>query len=431
MDFEKKERTALLDALESAITTPDTLQEFVWRQLGTTLHKITGPAVLSVMIIQTVEWANASTKMEDLLQGAIEMFPDNLAVTRDLPPLLDKVRRRPQQEATQASIRQLRNIQDLPALLNNLNDLVKALQQMLPTTDPDATRVVLEAGKRAIKRMTEQEQIPSLTEEEQTGLETIVLAAGRPALLVQNGDFSQPPGPWRILEKHRATIRRAIAATGRIEMLHGPHPWIGTGFLVGPTVVAVPDYMASMFGEEDGNRWKLQSTLGVQIDFLQEYGSAAKADHAMIGIIGVDANLGVAFLEVDSRGHLPPPLTLAADKSVGPERNVYLVGYPSRDSRRPDEFMRGVLENISDVKRLCPGKILKASSQKNRQQKQSMLAHDCTSSGGMGGAPLVDLETGNAIGLHYAARYLEAGYAQQLSLLHGTRLSLDANMTFA
>jgi endonuclease G len=302
---------------------------------------------------------------------------------------------------------------------------------MVPTADPDASRLALEAGKRAVKKIAQGRKIPELTDDEKSGIEAIVLAAGRPALLVQNSDFLQPPGPWGILESHRATIHHVIGATARIETPKGPHPWIGTGFLVGPTVVAVPDYMVSMLGHQQGKRWKLENTFGLRIDFLQEFGSAATADHAVVDIIGADASLGVALLEVDGRGNLPPPLTLAARPNLTPDRKVYLVGYPSRDTRRPDEFMHGVLENIFDVKRLCPGQILKAPSPGDvGHQNRSMIEHDCSSSGGMGGAPLVDLKTGETIGLHYSARYLIAGYAKPLWLLQGTRLGLDADLSF-
>ena len=40
-----------------------------------------------------------------------------------------------------------------------------------------------------------------------------------------------------------------------------------------------------------------------------------------------------------------------------------------------------------------------------------MLAHDCTSTGGCGGAPLIDLETGEVLGIHFAGQYLKMNYA--------------------
>jgi hypothetical protein len=62
--------------------------------------------------------------------------------------------------------------------------------------------------------------------------------------------------------------------------------------------------------------------------------------------------------------------------------------------------------------------------------RRSIIEHDCSSSGGMGGAALVDVKTGEALAMHYAARYPVAGYARRLALLKGTKLAKAAGLVF-
>ena len=57
----------------------------------------------------------------------------------------------------------------------------------------------------------------------------------------------------------------------------------------------------------------------------------------------------------------------------------------------------------ADKKRRAPGQITKA--------KKQLVLHDCSTLGGNSGSVVLDLETGQAVGLHFAGRFLEANYA--------------------
>jgi hypothetical protein len=81
--------------------------------------------------------------------------------------------------------------------------------------------------------------------------------------------------------------------------------------------------------------------------------------------------------------------------SSGPTAKfVYTVGYPGNDSRLPKEVLALILGDASGVKRLSPGAIIPELSSGDR------IGNDCTTTGGSGGGPLVDLETGRVIGVH-------------------------------
>ena len=85
-------------------------------------------------------------------------------------------------------------------------------------------------------------------------------------------------------------------------------------------------------------------------------------------------------------------------------QQVAVIGYPARDSRVPDEqLMQSIFGDVYDKKRLAPGQVTEV--------RPDTLLHDCSTVGGNSGSVLVDLATGEAIGLHFAGRFLEANYA--------------------
>ncbi len=399
--------------------TSDQLEEFVGMEFGTTLDQITEPKTVGLMILRLIQWAETKGKLTALLESSLESFGQNADVGTTVPPLLEKMRDRGQVAANRVRIQQTGAL-DLTQLTENLGELVKLLQQMAPAADPKLAQQALEAGTRAMGKLKNQGDTAELTADERTGLDAIIFATSRPALLVQKGDFSQPPDQWRELLGKREGLRRAIAATGRIETPNNSFPWVGTGFLVAPDVLATATYVGTVAAKRQGDKWVVNRKIGARVNFLQEYGSKESAAFDLKSVIGTDDKLGIMLFELSGKG-APPPIPLCGGKEPKAGQAVCLVGYPAQDSRRPDDFLRSVLGNIFEVKRLCPGRVMRVDG-------PSVIEHDCSSSGGMGGAPLVDVETGSVLALHYAAKHLEAGYARRLSRLKGTKLAKTAGL---
>lgn len=414
------DRQALAKALNSAIPTGDTLEEFVGMQFGILIDQITEPKPVGVMILRVIRWSESQGKVAELLQAALESFSGNQTVSGTLPPLLEKLRNGEAPSAADRTRIQQTEALDLGQLTANLADLVHVLQQLAPTADANMARQALEAGARAVGKVKEHGGTKDLTEDERTGLDTILFATSRPALLVQNGDFSTPPEQWRMLIEHRAALQRAIAATGRMEMPNHVFPWVGTGFLAAPNVVATASYVGTVAAKRESGKWVLNRKIGARINFLQEFGATGSQTFTLKSVIGADDKLGIMLFEVSGKG-LPAPIPLAGPAQPPPGQAVCLVGYPAEDARRPDDFMRAVLGNIYGVKRLCPGKVM-------RVDDEAVVEHDCSSSSGTGGGPVVDTTSGEVLGVHYSARYLEAGYARRLALLKGTKLARTAGL---
>ena len=67
------------------------------------------------------------------------------------------------------------------------------------------------------------------------------------------------------------------------------------------------------------------------------------------------------------------------------------------------QLMQSIFGDVYDKKRLAPGQVTEA--------RPDVVLHDCSTLGGNSGSVVVDLATGEAVGLHFAGRFLETNYA--------------------
>jgi glutamyl endopeptidase len=267
--------------------------------------------------------------------------------------------------------------------------------------------------------------------DERFGMQAIVLLEGRPAILVQDGDFAAPPQGWTRLLDHRDRIREAIARSGRIEVSgHVNLEWLGTAFLVAPGTLLTNRHVAQEFCARDGETWSFRPGMTTRVDFLRELGSSAALEFEITEAIGIHQHHDLALLGVEGASsdgrELPDPLSVAASEPVDLfERDVYVVGYPAWDSRRNEpETIRRIFADVYNVKRLQPGKAVAYSTE------YSAIQHDCSTLGGNSGSPVVDLESNQVIGLHFGGRYGVGNYAVPLWRLADDPLVRRADLNF-
>jgi hypothetical protein len=270
-----------------------------------------------------------------------------------------------------------------------------------------------------------------LDDAERFGLRAIVHLEGRPAMLVEDGDFGAPPHEWSHLADHRAQIREVIARSGRIEVAgHVELDWLGTASLVAPATLMTNRHVAQEFCARRGDRWTFRQGLTAHVDFLAEMGSPASLEFEITEAIGLHEDHDVALLRVeptsaDGRALAEPLVVAAGEPPDLYEREVYVVGYPARDSRRNEpEPIRRIFADVYNVKRLQPGRAVGYSTM------YSALEHDCSTLGGNSGSPVVDLETSRVIGLHFGGRYGVGNYAVPLWSLAGDPLFAAAGVDF-
>lgn len=303
---------------------------------------------------------------------------------------------------------------------------------MLDLAAREAQASALTDGARGLQKLA-RDPDADLTPDEHAGLEAIVLREGRPALLVQAGDFAATvPAEWQVLDAHRAAIREAIGRVGRIEVSGHPDlDWLGTGFLVAPDIVMTNRHVAREFAALRDPGWSFISGRGAQWDLVEEQGSTEHVEFEVTEVIAIhDADdVDLALLRVaqtDGAAALPDPLTLAArqpSEVVG--RAVYLLGYPAWDGRRNDPGdMARIFQEIYNVKRLQPGRVTVSFD------SSLLLRHDCSTLGGNSGSPVIDLETNQVLGLHFGGRYLEGNNAVPSWRLANDPVTAGAGLQF-
>jgi hypothetical protein len=244
-----------------------------------------------------------------------------------------------------------------------------------------------------------------------------LLAAARPAIAVKNGELvGSISETWRgSLTPFSRNIGAAAVATGAGKLTLKKGLDLGSysfsGFAVGPGLIVTvsfgilgiknpdnkfplvldDDYVAEFSFEED-TRNGLKNPL--RITEVLYRGTGSDDDYLAI--------LRVAGHDVTKH----PPLEVERNKDrldnlVG--RYAFVVGYPAWDPRIPEEFLRVLLAGDVSSKRIMPGRILAVEN--SRKPGVRKIKNDVSTTGGTAGGPLVDLETGRAIGLHTSGEW--------------------------
>jgi Trypsin-like peptidase domain len=340
-----------------------------------------------------------------------------------------------------------RLVGDVRRIFDDVGALAERLQSgrfaesMQPRAAGEATDPVVEATRRERARVVgmgidglakvAEGREHDLDADERLGLRAIVQLEGRPAILIQDGDFLAPPDGWSRLIDRRERIREVIARSGRIEVNgHFNLDWLGTAFLVAPGTLMTNRHVAQEFSARDGDRWSFRRGMRTRVDFLRELGSTAALEFEITEAIGIHDRHDLALLRVEPESSdgraLPDPLAVATKEPADLfERDVYVVGYPAWDSRRNEpEPIRRIFADIYNVKRLQPGKAVGYSTE------YSAVQHDCSTLGGNSGSPVVDLESNQVIGLHFGGRYGVGNYAVPLWQLVEDPLFRLADLNF-
>ncbi|WP_371171580.1 phospholipase D-like domain-containing protein [Aliiroseovarius sp. 2305UL8-7] len=266
----------------------------------------------------------------------------------------------------------------------------------------------------------------SLPQESDVGVtrmvqELVALSQGRPAILISEDDFdltaheTLPDVLKNLLTENRNLIKTAIRGVGRIEVANHPNrSWVGTGFILaapdGRDIVVTNRHVAIEFAyrRNDGNYQFVDGLLsGSQVTStldIKEEASSIAGDTSMsipiVEVLHIEDSPGpdLAFLRLAVSSDRPDVSRLELASEVEERTPSAVIGYPAKDTRETD--LNVVLDLLGDVynkKRLAPG-VLKSIS-------GTSVSHDCSTLGGNSGSPLVDLRSGNVLGLHYGGTF--------------------------
>jgi endonuclease G len=296
----------------------------------------------------------------------------------------------------------MRTLEDKAALLRAFND-------SLLDDDPELVDAEGATTERLEVNRPPQQKID---------FESIVMRRRRPVLAIQNGatvlEFKdQGDVPlWKTrLESAAAVLGPAIRSVGRIELTGNPDfSWVGTGWLVHPRFLVTNRHVAEEFARSEGDKFVFQAgpdgDMVASIDMLQEIGREDTQVFDVKGVSYIESRPGLdlAFLEVEQiDGAVSTPITLSSrPPATGPL--VATIGYPAFDSRIPEpDLMKQIYGEIFDKKRLAPGAITNSDDQR--------VLHNCTTLGGNSGSVVLDLTTGEALGLHFSGSFLRTNFA--------------------
>ncbi|MFO1168591.1 MAG: phospholipase D-like domain-containing protein [Rhodoblastus sp.] len=222
----------------------------------------------------------------------------------------------------------------------------------------------------------------------------------------------------RDLDSRRAALQPLMPLIGRIDVTNFPNiDYVGSGWFVDKDIVVTNRHVANLIARWDGRKFAFSHGIGGRavassFNTLHEFDDLApntERSFAVTDVLYIEPEPGpdIAFLRVNRRtdGARADRIEIAPN-DIGEGKKVFVVGYPARASKRviPDQdLMKRLYRDRYDVKRAAPGFTMGPQNNSTR--------HDCTTLGGNSGSVVLDLETGKAVGLHFAGLYQEANYA--------------------
>ena len=256
--------------------------------------------------------------------------------------------------------------------------------------------------------------------------ETIVLHVGRPSIIISKNNFPAPTSQvWRDrLKGHKQKITNTFKSVGRIELENHPnYHEIATGWLLGDEGLLVTNrHVAEAFVYQFNGNLTFKTGINYKkivpyVDFLEEYRNPNELEFRIRDIVYVASSNepDVAVFKVEPISNTGDTFPHGLDLYRGHVPNecfVYTVGYPMQDWSFPDPALKNkVFGNVYGVKRIALGSIT------NSQHYFYDYHHDCSTLGGCSGSPVIDINTGQVVGLHYAGRYRKYNVAVKSSYL--------------
>ena len=290
--------------------------------------------------------------------------------------------------------RALRTIGDRP-----VSDVVMRIKAIIgPGNMPDSEPQAQEALNKL-----QNGEVP--TAEEVTALE-IVIRLMRPVVFSRSGELEDLPelpehelfseDDKRKWAGFRTKVAPMLRSIGRIERISadGDTEHVGTGFLVSEMLLVTNRHVlgALTFGSEALREGS------ARVVFKHEAGeNNSPADIVPItAVAGVHPKLDMALFSVDGgdRSGLDIDPTSPQEGS-----DVVTIGYPAEDKANNPLFLSNVFQGTYGVRRAALGEVLDGSD-------GPAFYHDCSTTQGNSGSPILSLETAKVLGIHRSGFFM-------------------------
>ena len=276
----------------------------------------------------------------------------------------------------------------------------------------------------------------TLNQPERFYAEAIIIPDLRPAVRISGGDYEVEHQSWRHLNDpaRKRTLRAVLPSIGRIELPNHPSlPYAGTGFVVGAGLLMTNRHVAEIFASGTGlTGLNFHSGLKAGIDFRKEDESDPPDYLDVTGIALIHPYWDMALLKVSGLGGHRTPLSLSLVHPADLQNHeVAVVGYPAFDPRNPSAVQDRVFGGVYNVKRLQPGLVREARIVESFDRTVEAMTHDSSTLGGNSGSAIVDVGTGDILGLHFGGQYLDANFGVPAYELSIDARVVDAGVHFA
>lgn len=262
-------------------------------------------------------------------------------------------------------------------------------------------------------------RVADLTEESVANLEAVIRVSGRPAWFVrenmpQTQETASTPTAdefWiAYITAAKKKMRDVCARVGCIILEeNGARKPAGTDWMIGARALVTNAHVAALLAfrnpaaptADPRGGWRLRPDRKGFVDFAFENGVGRKPPFPIAQVLYVQTSevpdIAVFRLEVTNNGPQPPApieLDLVTARPAGwPETKVFALGHPVADLQ-DDANVAVVFGQLDGTKRISPGELIELLG-------GEVLTHDCSTTNGSSGSPLIDFGSWQAIGLHY------------------------------
>jgi S1-C subfamily serine protease len=294
-------------------------------------------------------------------------------------------------------------------------DSLDSLDSVPSTSDPPSK----DAARSAVEHMREGTYGGS-----DPVLEAIIERFTRPVYLVQDSQFHRPQDfedseqIAQRLHTARPVVQPTIPSVGRIDLRNSRSPWVGTGWVVRPGIVATNAHVAETFAgpSKEGFAFKQHHyapPVAAALDWRHEFDRLTESRFRVREVLWIEPSnsADVALLRIADRGEndeeQPPPLPLMTASDLRLGMWVSVIGYPDRNPFNNLAAQQRIFDGIYEVKRLAPGKVTSLNA------AQGLLDHDATTLSGNSGSAVVDLESGRVAAIHFGGVEGQSNHAVQ------------------
>lgn len=220
------------------------------------------------------------------------------------------------------------------------------------------------------------------------------------------------------LERQRGALDPVIRSVGRVELNNNLRfPWVGTGWIIGSDlgsdIIVTNAHVGREFGMRSGANYVFRPGVpdtsvrqSARIDFREEVIPASPREFPITDIIWISENpdLDICLLRVARTAggdRIDPPIPLLTN-AVAENCMVAVVGFPgSNNGYDPEQFQR-LFGSVTGNKRFSPGFYA--------GKRGASVTYDCSTLPGSSGSVVVDVETGRAVGLHFAGTAFDTNF---------------------